>query len=136
MKTLLVILLALGVTASASAQKVIRGGGHYRAVPRVSVGVGLGYNPYYYGSAFGPWGYPYYNNFGYRHPSRLDMETQDIRNVYQAKIRAARSDKSVPRSERRQNIKQLKVDREQEIADARKAYYAPRTSRAPRNYDN
>jgi hypothetical protein len=137
MKSLLIIALALGLSTGASAQKVIRGGGFHRVAPRVSIGVGIPFYPGYYNPAFGPWyGYPFYDGFAYRRPSRLDMQVQDIRNVYQAKIEAARSNKSVPRATRRQNIKELKVEREQAVADARQAYYAPHPRSSEHNYHN
>lgn len=137
MKTLITIMLALGITTGASAQKLVRGGGFHHVAPRISIGLGTPFYPYYYGPAFGPWyyGYPYYGAPNYRHSSRLDRQITDINNEYHAKIEAARSDKSVPRSERRHHVKELKVERAKAIADARQAYYAPHAQKDQHNYN-
>jgi hypothetical protein len=129
--------LALG----ASAQKVIRGGGHYAPRPRVSVGIGLGYgygyspfySPYYgFGSPFyyPPYGY----NNGYRRPSRLDMEIQDIKTDYADQIKSLRMDNSLSGHERRQQIRELKTERDKAITEAQRNYYYKRS--APRQQQN
>jgi len=124
MKKLMVMILALGITAAASAQKVAVGfRGHYGGWyyhPRTTFVVGA-YAPYYnpyYGY------YPYYPYYRYANrPTKLDLEIADIKNDYDEKISAARHDKSVPGKERRANIRQLKHDRDQAIIDAQRAYY-------------
>ena len=128
MKKLMVIVVALGLAMGASAQRFGHGfgGGHvYIAPPRVSVGVGLGYSPFYY-SPFGyyPYGYGYnnYNNRNYR-PSKLDLTIEDIKNDYQDKIWSAKHDTSLSRKERRKTVHQLKTERDQAIIDAKRNYY-------------
>jgi hypothetical protein len=144
MKKLLVILFSVGLALGASAQ---RGGGHYYHGggggyvyrPHVSVGFGLGYGFGY------PFGYPYYGfgyPFGYPYPpyyygqgpmpSRLGLQIEDIKNDYKAQIKDTRADKSVPRKERKEKIRQLKHDRDQAIIKARKDYYY----NSRKNYNN
>jgi len=140
MKKLLIVLLSLGLAFGASAQRGHGGGGHvvyYRSAPRVVVGIGAYspfYNPYYFGWGypFGyyPYGYPY-NYYGYRHDSKLDLQIEDIRNDYQHQIKDVRHDKSIPRSERKAKIRDLKYQRDKEITEAKRDYYERRTR--PRN---
>ena len=129
MKKLMVIVVALGLAMGASAQRFGHGGfggGHAYIAPRVSVGVGFGYSPFYY-SPFGynPYGYGYgYNGYGrsYR-PSKLDVKIQDIKNDYEDKIYSAKHDNSLTRKERRQTVHQLRSERDQAINDLKRNYY-------------
>ena len=126
MKTIAIIICALGLTMSASAQKVIHAAPHYYPRTRVSVGVGLGYGygyyPYWGYSPF--YGYPPYGyGYGYSRPSKLDLEIQDIRNDYKDKIWSARHDTSLSRKDRRAKVHELKHERDQEILDTKKNYY-------------
>jgi hypothetical protein len=126
MKTLLIILLAVGVSFSASAQKGFRGG---RGRPHVVVSV-RPYAPFYPYSGFGyGYGYPYYPYGGYGYnarPSKLQMEIQDVRNDYRDKIWSARHDNSISRSERRKTIHELKAERDRTISDLQRNYYKRR----------
>src|SRR5690349_8815629 len=105
MKTIaLIIICAMGLTFSASAQKVIRTVPRYYTRTHVSVGVGLGgwgpYSPYWYN----PW-YAYPPGYMYpSRPSKLDLEIEDIRNDYKDRIWSARHDESLSRRERRQKV--------------------------------
>ncbi len=127
MKKMMVIVVALGLALGASAQRFghgYGGGRVYVAPPRVSVGVGLGYSPFYYS----PFGYnPYgYNNYGYGRtyrPSKLDLKIEDIKNDFQDKIWSAKHDDSLSRKEKRRVVHQLRVERDQAIADAKRDYY-------------
>ena len=47
MKKLLVVLVSLGLAMGASAQKFVHGGGYHFRGPRVIVGVGAGFSPFY-----------------------------------------------------------------------------------------
>ncbi len=128
MKTVLIAICALGLTLSASAQKVVRVAPHPRT--HVSVGVGLGYGygyGYYPYSPFGynPW-YAYPPGPGYyrsSRPSKLDLEIQDINNDYKDKIWSARHDESLSRKQRRQAVHDLKHQRDNDILQAKKDYY-------------
>lgn len=128
MKKLLIILFSVGLVLEASAQRgghFYHGGGYYR--PHVVIGVGA-YAPFYpyYGFGYGPWwGYPYPPYYyGYEvMPSKLALQIEDIKNDYQAQIKDERHDKSVPRKERREKIRQLKHDRDQAVIQAKRDYY-------------
>jgi hypothetical protein len=142
MKKLLVILFSVGLALGASAQRghgSFHGGGGYVYHPRVVVGVGLGYG---YGFGYGPfspwgwyspWGYPYppyYYGQGAM-PTRLALQISDIKNDYKAQIKSTRHDKTIPRTERKERIRQLKHDRDQAIINARKDFY----NHSRRNYN-
>ncbi|MFL5743766.1 MAG: hypothetical protein ACJ751_03825 [Niastella sp.] len=126
MKTALIVICALGLTLSASAQKVVRVYPHPRT--HVSVGVGFGggygyypYSPYWYN----PW-YAYPPGPGYygsSRPTKLDLEIQDINNDYKDKIWSARHDESLSRKQRRQAVHDLKHQRDNDILQAKKDYY-------------
>lgn len=141
MKKLLIVMLSIGLALGASAQKVIvRGGGHYVPRPRVSVGVGLGYgfgySPYYspYYGYPSPFYAPYGYNPVYRRPSRLDLEIQDIKTDYADQIKSLRMDKSISGHERRQQIRELKTERDKAVTQAQRDYYYKRS--APRQQQN
>jgi hypothetical protein len=126
MKTALIAICALGLTLSASAQKVVRVAPHPRT--HVSVGVGFGggygyypYSPYWYN----PW-YAYPPGPGYyrsSRPTKLDLEIEDINNDYKDKIWSARHDESLSRKQRRQAVHDLKHQRDNEILQTKKDYY-------------
>jgi hypothetical protein len=144
MKKLLVILFSVGLALGASAQRShFAGGGHVGVVyqPRIIVGTGFGLG---YGYGFGPfWGYPgFYGPWGYPYPpyyygqgampTRLAVQVNGIKSDYQAQIKSTRHDKTIPRKERRERIKQLKIDRDQAVIQARKDYF----NNSRRNYNN
>ena len=144
-KKLLIVLFSLGLAFGASAQRGghfgggFHGGGvHY--VPRtyVGVGFGLGYGfgyPFYpyYGLGYGPYGPfpPYYYGYGAM-PTRLSLQIDGIKNDYNARIKDVRHDKTIPRKERREQIDQLKHDRDAAVIQARKDYFY----NSRRNYNN
>ena len=130
MKKLMVVMMALGLAFGASAQRGHGGGRVVVVRPRVAVGIGA-YSPFYspfYGFGFGypyyPYGYPY--GYGYRHESKLDMQIDDIRTDYRHQIKEVRHDKSVPRSERKAKIRELKYEREKEITQTKRDYFERR----------
>lgn len=121
MKKLLVIVMALLVTGSVSAQRFRHGGGVYRA-PRVIVSGG--FYPYYglgLGGFYPGLYYPY--SHGYNRPSKMTMQIQDIENDYADKIKSAKHDKSLPRKERRRIVRELKAERNNAIDDLKRNYY-------------
>jgi hypothetical protein len=125
MKTLMVSALWLVIAAGAQAQ-----GGHtvsgrpatvYIVHPRIIVGA---YSPFY--SPFGLYGYPFgYPAFGYspygpyrmgyNAPSPLEKQEADIRADYHDRIYSVKQDSSLSSSEKRQNIRELKKQRKQDI---------------------
>jgi hypothetical protein len=126
MKTVLIAICALGLTLSASAQKVVRVAPHPRTHVSVGVGFGAGYGYYPYAPYwYNPW-YAYPPGPGYyrsARPSKLDLEIQDINNDYKDKIWSARHDESLSRKQRRQAVHDLKHQRDNEILQAKKDYY-------------
>jgi hypothetical protein len=121
MKRLFVIVALLFSVTVVSAQRHYSHGGYYSR-PRVYVGLGVGaYNPImpYYG--YNPW-YSYPPVYSAR-PARLSIKIEDIRADYRERIREARHDKSISRSERKQEIKRLKVERDHQIREAQLNYY-------------
>ncbi|MEP6750164.1 MAG: hypothetical protein ABJB86_20665 [Bacteroidota bacterium] len=126
MKKLMVIVMALGLALGASAQRGHGFGGGGRviiAAPRV--GIGFGYSPFYSPFGYYPYGSPYGYNNGYRYskPSKLQVQIDDIKIDYKDKIWSAKHDTSLDRKERRKEVHQLKVERDQAINDAKRNYY-------------
>jgi hypothetical protein len=143
MRRLLVIMMVFGLAAGASAQAKIRG-----QVPQVNrSGSGNGgkqqviivtprsyYNPYYspfYG--YSRWGYSPYG-FGYNRfygmnqastsvPTELDLEIEKIKSDYGYEISEVRRNKSIPKSERKEKIRDLKHERDIAVLEAKKSYY-------------
>lgn len=137
MKAILIILTSLTISLGASAQR--KGGGFFHGYsPRVVVpsinyglGFGLGYGYPYFGYPFyfSPYGYgyPYYGNG--RMSYNLSMEIQSIKVNYRNKIRGVRNDKSISHAQKRQEIRSLKGERDQAIADAQRNFYNNRRQR-------
>ena len=132
MKKSLIMLLAFALTLGASAQPKIgggfRGGGgvHYIR-PQVTVIAPYTYARPYYGLGFG-YGYsPFYDPF-YRPrylagPSRLELQIEDIKNDYSYQISTVKHDKSIPKDERKQKVRDLKHERDDAINQAKRDYY-------------
>ena len=145
MKKILIIAVASIITLTTSAQRISHGSGmhSFAHATRVyivpSVGLGLGYG-YGYGYPFMGYpflgypfmGYPPY--YGYRRsPAQLNMQIQEIKNEYHDKIKATRKDKSISKTERKQQIRNLKSEKDKEILNATMDYRRP----VPRmNYQN
>jgi hypothetical protein len=136
MKTLIIILVSVTLSLGAAAQHRV----YYHAYhPRVyiapySYGLGFGY-PYF---GYPYFGYPYYGNpfdypfYGNRPmPYKLSLQIQSIKVDYKNKIREARKDKSLSHSQRRQEIRSLKAERDQDIINAQRNF-----SRSRRNNQN
>ena len=129
MKNLLIMLAFLMVSFGVSAQ---RKGGYYhvyRPPTRVIIApsIGWGYPFGYWGGLYYPYGYPYY---GYNStPYRLSAQIQSIKVDYRNRIRETRHDKSMSHSQRRQEIRNLKGERAQAIADAQRDFYNNRRNR-------
>lgn len=143
MKKLLIIFFSLGLTLCATAQPKIGGhfqggirsggshGGGVRYVrPRVTViapyarmypyyrpglSLGFGYSPFYD---------PFYNQRYETEPTQLDLQIEDIKNNYDYKISSAKDDKTLSKDERKQLVRDLKHQKDQEIIDAKKSYYS------------
>ncbi len=124
MKKMIVIMAALVLTLSVSAQK--RGGVYFR--PRTHVVISGGYSPYYYSPYYNPWYGPgFYNNYPvYHRPSKLDLQIADIRSDYDDRIWSVKHDSSMRGKERRQEVRRLKHERDKAITDAKINYYRAR----------
>ena len=122
MKKLIIILFVTFVATGVFAQKGHRGGVRIIA-PRPVLVMGA-YSPFYYG--YNPyWGFgnPYAYNHYYNRPTKLDLQIADIKNDYQQKIKSAKSDKQISKTERKQIVRDLKHNRDQEIIEAKRNYY-------------
>jgi len=130
MKKLMVIVMCLGLTYGALAQSGHKVGFYHGPVYayRPAVGVGVGYyatfyNPYgFYGFyGFPYWGFPYGgyypNAFAYGHPSKLERKEQEIRSDYADRIYSVRQDNSLTNKQKRQTVRSLKKQRDQDIHD-------------------
>ena len=97
--------------------------------PSYSYGLGFG-NPYfnypYLGYPYFGYGYPLYNSRPV--PYNLDRQIQSIKTDYKYKIKAARQDKSITKSQRKQQILALKSDREKDIYNAETNFHTQRMS--------
>jgi hypothetical protein len=134
MKTILIIIASLTISLGASAQR--KGGGFVHGysprvvvVPSINYGLGYGYPYFGYPFYFSPYGYgyPYYGNG--RASYGLSMEIQSIKVNYRNKIREIRNDKSLSHVQKRQEIRSLKGERDQAIADAQRNFYNNRRQR-------
>src|ERR1700710_2567710 len=118
MKKISIVMLSFMMALSVSAQR-----GHFHSTVIVGGGYSPYYNPYYSYGYYGL-GYPYprYYGRGYR-PTKLDLKIEDIENDYKQRIWGAKHDESLTHKERRQEVRQLKHDRDQAITDAKRNYY-------------
>ncbi len=139
MKQVMVIMLMLGLTFSASAQgKTIRPHA-FHARPKVIVvtppayyGLGYRYSPFYspYNSFYSPFYDPFYSpRVIERIPSELQLKFNEIENDYSYKISTVRHDKSISGKDRRQQIRDLKHQRDQAIIDAKRNFKASESNR-------
>ena len=132
MKKLLIMLFAIVLTLGAAAQPKIvghfRGGGVYYTRPQVTVIAPYTYARPYYGLGLGYRYNPFYNPFyPYRRysarPSSLDLQIEDIKNDYSYQISTVKHDKSIPKDERKQKVRDLKHQRDDAIIEAKREFY-------------
>ncbi len=121
MKKLLIIGICLTFALGAAAQYGHLSAPRYSYGPHISIVGGIG--PFY--PFYTPFYNPYYQpGYGYRpRPTRLDRQIADIKNEYKEKIWGAKHDKNLSRKERRQEVRNLKHERDQAITDAKLNYY-------------
>ena len=127
MKKIIIMAIALALSAGAFAQKKGVRPHHVRVYTYVTPAFGYGFN---YGYPF--YGYPYFGYpFGYGFSPyaygpmssyRLNAQINSVRSEYRYKIKAARKDKSVSKVQRTQNVLQLKSERENAIANVEKNF--------------
>jgi hypothetical protein len=129
MKTIVMVCLAVVITTAASAQKYNRNRSpHPRVRTSISVGIGSPYYSPYRSPYYSPFyrSYPYYNTPVYIRPSRLDNEIADIKADYNDRIWSVRHDKSIPKSERKAEIRRLRSERDRVVRDAEYNYHRRR----------
>jgi hypothetical protein len=133
MKKLLIMVMAIGLVSGVSAQRHGGGGGFhgggYIARPVIvpsygygygyGLGLGLGYGIGYPFYGFPPYGY----NYGNARPSKLTQKIEDIKSDYQDRIYSARNDANLNGKARRQEVRQLKHERDDAINNLKSNYY-------------
>ncbi len=125
MKKLIVVAICVaGLGFGASAQKVAVYHKVYAIHP--SIGFGVGYYPPFY-SPFGFYGLPYgaYYPYGnmYSRPSKLQKEEEDIKSDYADRIYSVRQDDSLTNKQKRQEVRLLKKQRDQEVHELVAGYH-------------
>lgn len=134
MKKILIMMIALTLSAGVFAQKGGFRGHSVRVYTYVTPAFGYGFNygypffgyPYFgYPFAYGPYSYAYGPASSYK----LNAQISAVKSEYRYKIKAARKDKSVSSTQRKQNVLQLKSERENAISNVQKNYYQRRMNR-------
>ncbi|MGN6615617.1 MAG: hypothetical protein ACTHJ5_00450 [Ilyomonas sp.] len=88
-----------------------------------------GYRPFYgykygFNSFYSPFGYDRFAYpYGYYRQSELDLQIEKINNDYQHDISTVRHDKSLTKTERKKEIRDLRHERNNAIIEAKKNYY-------------
>lgn len=125
------------ITLTASAQRIGHSSGMHSVahatrvfiVPSVGFGYGYGYGYPYMGYPFLGYpfmGYPSYPYYGSRRsPAQLNMQIQEIKNEYRDQIKSTRKDKSISKTERKQQIRNLKSERDKDILNTTINYRRP-----------
>ncbi len=91
--------------------------------PYYGYGLGYRYSPYY-SPFYSPFNDSFYNRRNVEErPSQLDLQIEDIKNEYKYHIDNVKDDKSLSKDERKQKVRDLKHQRDDEIIDAKKSYY-------------
>src|SRR5579864_2158424 len=118
-KLFVVVVICAGLGFTASAQKVHTVAVYhsvYAVQPAFGFGVGY-YAPFY--SPYGFYGLPYgaYYPYGnmYSRPSQLQKEEEDVRSDYADRIYSVQQDDSLTNKQKRQEVRALKKQRDQEI---------------------
>lgn len=131
MKTLIIILVSVTLSLGVAAQHRVYYHPYHPRVYIAPYGYGLGFGYPYFGYPYYgyPFDYPFYGNRPM--PYKLSLQIQSIKVDYKNKIREARKDKSLSHSQRRQEIRSLKAERDQDIINAQRNF-----SRSRRNNQN
>jgi hypothetical protein len=91
--------------------------------PYYSYGLGYRYSPYY-SPFYSPFNDPFYGRRNVEErPSQLDLQIEDIKNEYKYRIDNVKDDNSLSKDEKKQKVRDLKHQRDDEIIDAKKSYY-------------
>ncbi len=134
MKKIVIIMISLTLSMGAFAQRK----GFYAPRTHIivapltySIGIGYPWGYPYFGYPF--FGYPYgygFSPYGYMPMSsyNLNRQIQYIRSEYSYKIKSVRKDKSLTKSQRKQQILSLKSERENAIGKAEANYQRQRAN--------
>lgn len=127
MKKLLIMMLAIGLVTGVSAQRHggFHGVGGYYSRPIIvpsygGIGLGIGYGFGYPFYGFPPYSYNYGNN---ARPFKLTQKIDDIKNDYQDRIYSARNDSKLKGKEKRQEVRDLKHERNDAVNNLKSNYY-------------
>jgi hypothetical protein len=121
MKKLVVIAICLGLVYGASAQKGHSVAVYHGSVYGPGIGFGFGYPPFgYFGVPYGGY-YPY--GYAYHNPSKLQKKEMDIKSDYEDRIYSVHHDDSLTNKQKRQTVRSLKKQRDQEIHDLVQNYH-------------
>ena len=123
MKKLLIIAVALTFKFGASAQYGHMGALRYSYAPRVSIFGGVGPFSPYYTPFYSPYYMPHYGNSYRARPTKLDRQVADIKHDYDEKIWAAKHNKTLHGKGRRQEVRNLKHERDDALLEAKTNYY-------------
>ena len=134
MKKILIMMIALTLSAGVFAQKGGFRGHSVRVYTYVTPAFGYGFNYGYPFFGYPYFGYPYgYGMYPYAYGPmtsyKLNAQINAVKSEYRYKIKAARKDKSVSSAQRKQNVLQLKSERENAIGNVQKNYYQRRMNR-------
>lgn len=134
MKKIITALFAIGITLSVFAGDThpkVATNMHFSSpkVRVVRVVPAYFYRPFYgyrygFNSFYSPFGYDrFVSPYGYQRQSDLDLQLEKINNDYQHQISTVRHDKSLTKAERKQEIRDLRHERNDAIIDAKRDYY-------------
>lgn len=117
---LISVTLSLGVSAQRKGYYHAYRGYYHTYRPRVYV------SPFSYGLSYGYpyYGYPYGFDPNYRGvmPYKLALQIESIKDDYKNRIKEVRMDKSLSHSQRRQEIRNLKTERDEDIVNAKRNF--------------
>ncbi|WP_133990831.1 hypothetical protein [Dinghuibacter silviterrae] len=138
--------MAVGIVSAASAQHVRVGGGFgygggvvVHAYAPAYYGYGYGFYPgFYWGLGYPYWTYPYGYPYGHV-PTKLESQVSSIKADYADRIESVKADNTLSRKDKRQQIRNLKNERDEAVANAVRSYWrtpaqngpAPQNQNAP-----
>jgi hypothetical protein len=135
MKKLMMMLMAVGIVSVASAQHVHVGGGigygGGAVIVRSYPAYGYGFYPgFYWGMGYPYWSYPYGYPYGHV-PTKLEAQVSGIKADYADRIASVKADNTLSRKEKRQQIRDLKKERDEAVANAVRGYWRTPAQNAP-----
>lgn len=130
MKKIIIIMISLICSAGTFAQQKGFGSPHVHVYTRIYVapayGLGLNYGYPLFGYPYFGYMYPYgYPPYPYMPPSsyKLNAQISAVKSEYKYQIKTVRKDESISKTQKKQDILQLKSERENAIAEVEKNYH-------------